>query len=230
MKRETTAMEQVVQTILSGIEKGTFKVGQKIPSQRKLSELLGVSRMVVREAIKLLEGRGILISKRGSGIYVQQTVAESENLSLCSLSSYALNDIYSLSNVIWESCTDLVIQNSTDEEIKELFFRVQEMLDNYSSTTTLQTKYLYESSFGMTICKLTHNKLLYKLMVELLNITASRDYEVVKSNNNYKKIVEIDFCLVEALLQRDLYRARFWSRERDLEIEKLVGQKEISIE
>ena len=58
-----TAVEQVVETIMIGIEKGSFKIGQKIPSQRKLSTLFGVSRTVVREAIKVLEGRNILISR-----------------------------------------------------------------------------------------------------------------------------------------------------------------------
>ena len=226
MDNNQTATHQVVTTILSGIEKGTFKLGQRIPSQRELSKLFGVSRMVIREAIKILEGRGILVSKQGSGIYVQQEVAKQEALSLGSLQEYPLGDVYSLANSIWESCMDLVIQNATDEELSELMLRSKELYDNYSSVTSQQTKYLYESSFGMTIAKLTHNRLLYRLMIELLNVTSDIDYQVVKNNSNYKFIVEIDLHLLESLIQRDAYRAKFWAKERDIAIGKVINGQE----
>ena len=226
MDNNQTATHQVVTTILSGIEKGTFKLGQRIPSQRELSKLFGVSRMVIREAIKILEGRGFLVSKQGSGIYVQQEVAKQEALSLGSLQEYPLGDVYSLANSIWESCMDLVIQNATDEELSELMLRSKELYDNYSSVTSQQTKYLYESSFGMTIAKLTHNRLLYRLMIELLNVTSDIDYQVVKNNSNYKFIVEIDLHLLESLIQRDAYRAKFWAKERDIAIGKVINGQE----
>lgn len=43
---------------------------QKIPSEQKLSEMLGVSRNTVREAIRTLEQEGILYSRHGIGTFV----------------------------------------------------------------------------------------------------------------------------------------------------------------
>ncbi|MGG3466148.1 GntR family transcriptional regulator [Neobacillus pocheonensis] len=47
-----------------------FEPMQKIPSEQKLSEQLGVSRNTVREAIRTLEQEGILLSRHGVGNFV----------------------------------------------------------------------------------------------------------------------------------------------------------------
>ena len=48
IKREST-LEVIVQQIKGQIKKGILKPGEKLPSERKLAELLGVSRASVRE-------------------------------------------------------------------------------------------------------------------------------------------------------------------------------------
>lgn len=63
--------ESVVRQIEARVRAGTLARGQKLPSERELSEQFGVSRGIVREAIKLLEGGGVLESRHGSGVYVK---------------------------------------------------------------------------------------------------------------------------------------------------------------
>ena len=57
---------QIEDLILSGV----LKSGQKLPSERDLAERLQVSRPTVRDAIKTLEGRELLIVKHGDGTFV----------------------------------------------------------------------------------------------------------------------------------------------------------------
>jgi GntR family transcriptional repressor for pyruvate dehydrogenase complex len=49
---------------------GTWKTGTRLPAERKLAEMLGVSRNSLREAIFSLKARGLLSSRRGSGVFV----------------------------------------------------------------------------------------------------------------------------------------------------------------
>jgi len=58
--------------IRSKIMDGTYKSGQKIPSENKLAEQFGISRQTVRQAITHLEKKGSLESYRGSGTYVSE--------------------------------------------------------------------------------------------------------------------------------------------------------------
>ncbi|WP_353565222.1 FadR/GntR family transcriptional regulator [Haloferula sargassicola] len=57
---------QLEQEILSG----SLPPGSRVPSEEKLSERFDASRTVIREAIQQLRGRGMLVSRKGSGTYI----------------------------------------------------------------------------------------------------------------------------------------------------------------
>ncbi|RNB69584.1 FadR/GntR family transcriptional regulator [Brevibacillus panacihumi] len=62
--------EQVTQQIIDHIDSTPLEPGQKLPTERQLSELLQVSRSSVREGIKVLELLRFLDSKQGEGTFV----------------------------------------------------------------------------------------------------------------------------------------------------------------
>jgi DNA-binding transcriptional MocR family regulator len=66
-----TLYEQVVARIEGLIDAGTLRVGQKIPSVRKLSRQLKVSVSTVLQAYRLLEDRGRIEARPQSGYYVK---------------------------------------------------------------------------------------------------------------------------------------------------------------
>ncbi len=72
LEREQRLYERVVDKVLELISSGAWKPGYRLPPERELSEAFGVSRTVVREAVKALEARGILESTTGSGVSVRQ--------------------------------------------------------------------------------------------------------------------------------------------------------------
>jgi GntR family transcriptional repressor for pyruvate dehydrogenase complex len=71
LEREQRLYERVVEKVLDLISSGAWKAGFRLPPERELSEAFGVSRTVVREAIKALEARGVLQSGVGSGVLVR---------------------------------------------------------------------------------------------------------------------------------------------------------------
>jgi GntR family transcriptional repressor for pyruvate dehydrogenase complex len=72
LEREQRLYERVVEKVLELISSGAWKPGYRLPPERELSEAFGVSRTVVREAVKALEARGILESTIGSGVSVRR--------------------------------------------------------------------------------------------------------------------------------------------------------------
>jgi GntR family transcriptional regulator, transcriptional repressor for pyruvate dehydrogenase complex len=71
LEREPRLYERLADKILGFISSGTWKPGFRLPPERELSEAFGVSRTVVREAVKALEARGVLESIAGSGVSVR---------------------------------------------------------------------------------------------------------------------------------------------------------------
>ena len=63
--------EEIVNQIKQLISKGELKPGERIPSERELATMLGVSRPSVREAIMVLEAMGFVESRQGGGTYVK---------------------------------------------------------------------------------------------------------------------------------------------------------------
>src|SRR5688572_30455272 len=63
--RKTRVSATVVQQIQSLIHSGELRRGQQLPSERGLTEMLGVSRPSVREALRLLEVMGYIRSDAG---------------------------------------------------------------------------------------------------------------------------------------------------------------------
>ncbi len=63
--RQIPAHELVVDQIRRALELGRFKPGDKLPTERDLSEMLDVSRTVVRAAMTILDREGLVSVKRG---------------------------------------------------------------------------------------------------------------------------------------------------------------------
>ncbi|NNJ18929.1 transcriptional regulator GlcC [Pseudomonas putida CSV86] len=70
----TPAKRQVADQVAERIEKlivdGVLKVGQALPSERRLVDKLGCSRSALREGLRILRGRGIVETEHGRGSYV----------------------------------------------------------------------------------------------------------------------------------------------------------------
>lgn len=71
MAASDTLYEEVKEKICRKIFDGTFPEGEKIPAERTLAEMLGVSRITVRKSLELLEQQGLITREVGSGTRVQ---------------------------------------------------------------------------------------------------------------------------------------------------------------
>jgi len=68
----TGLASQVSRELGRRIVSGTYREGALIDDERRLTERFGVSKSVIREAIKLLVGKGLLDVRRGSGTRVRE--------------------------------------------------------------------------------------------------------------------------------------------------------------
>lgn len=79
---------QVIERLKQDIESGVFKENEKLPSEFKLAEMLGVSRATLREALRVLEEDRVIIRKHGVGTFVNpRTVFSSGIEQLTSIST-----------------------------------------------------------------------------------------------------------------------------------------------
>ncbi len=61
---------QVAEQIIDLINRGSLKTGERLPSEHKMTRMMGISRISLREALKLLEARGYIEPGHKRGKYV----------------------------------------------------------------------------------------------------------------------------------------------------------------
>lgn len=84
----------VVEQIETMIVDGILKEGRKLPSERDLAEALGVSRPKLREALQLLEQRGLVNVRHGEGTFIAELTGRAMSPALLSLYARHGNAFY----------------------------------------------------------------------------------------------------------------------------------------
>ncbi len=81
--------EKLAHAVVTQIEllilRGILRPGERLPSERELSERLGVSRPSLREAVAELQQRGLLATRAGAGIYVADVLGSAFSPALVEL-------------------------------------------------------------------------------------------------------------------------------------------------
>lgn len=86
MKIQTEKLSQsVVRQIEQLILRGILRPGERLPSERELSDRLGVSRPSLRDAIAELQERGLLTARAGAGVYVAEVLGSAFSEALVQL-------------------------------------------------------------------------------------------------------------------------------------------------
>jgi GntR family transcriptional repressor for pyruvate dehydrogenase complex len=133
-QNQDKSYKRVIEYIKDRIKLGEITIGQKIPSERELSETLGISRNSVREAIRTLDFMGIISSQQGAGNYMtgnlQSNLVESMSM-LFLLDQIDYKQISELRRGLELEALNIAIDKITQEEIEE-FQQILDKLENCS--------------------------------------------------------------------------------------------------
>lgn len=119
--QRTSLQSEIIRYIQNYIQENGLKPGDRLPSQEKLIEMMGVSRTSLREAMKTLEARNVLEAKNGKGIYVgSQEVNDLLRLIDFAKEKELLLDTLEVRKILEREILRMVIHSVTQEELEEL--------------------------------------------------------------------------------------------------------------
>ena len=132
--------EKIKDHILTGLEEGKWKAGDKIPSESELVKELGSSRMTVNRAVRELAASGLLIRVPGAGTFVATDRKAAQLLEVKNISDQIReNDqIYSAKVLKLESVkpSDEMLEEFEDPKIKTLYHSIILKVDFTKTTPT----------------------------------------------------------------------------------------------
>ena len=149
----------IVDQIKVLIRDGKLKPGDRLPSERDLCQRFGVSRVTVREALRVLEASGLVAIRVGAhgGAFLTTPSAErlGEGLAdLLSLSPLTAAGVTEARMVVEIGILPLVVERATSEDVADLFAMVdegQKALDDGRYTMGMS------AAFHVRVAKCTHN-------------------------------------------------------------------------
>jgi GntR family transcriptional repressor for pyruvate dehydrogenase complex len=199
LEREPRLYERVVDKILDLISSGAWKPGHRLPPERELSDAFGVSRTVVREAIKALEARGVLESVLGSGVSVRLADFNMVSRSLqtyMQLSSRVdfeirLNEVR---RVLEVEMVALAAARRTSEQLTKLHQICQQMR---AGGNTAKEMAELDFQLHVTLAEATQNDLFKVLLAPLIN--QLRD-QIILTWEDFPRPVNLVFEQHEAIV------------------------------
>ncbi|MCP4212673.1 MAG: FadR family transcriptional regulator [Halieaceae bacterium] len=170
LEREQRLYERVADKILLLIQDEVWQPGDKIPPERELAQGFGVSRTVVREAVKVLEAQGVLESATGSGVYVRAADSSVVSKSIHTYLQLLSQDdveirVAEIRRVLEVEIAALAALRATPEQRRELQAICAEMRRYANSARTLAE---LDFRLHLTLARSTQNDLFELLLTPLM--------------------------------------------------------------
>lgn len=180
--------ELIVEQIKKAILEGTMKPGDKLPSERELSDKFEASRIAVREALISLESSGLVKIKPGSGAFVANITSKTMSESLYSIlrmQNISIHEITEARLMIEPHLARLASERANKEDIVRLEQNVEEASALMRSSTIPTTRNI---GFHGILAEMTRNAVIIHLMKTLLDVMDAMFSDVDVADNATKRM------------------------------------------
>lgn len=204
--------ERIAQKLASGIARGEYKVGQRLPSERELAQSFSVSRPTIREAIIALELDRLVEVRVGSGVYVLNAAPRGGKAGATDIGPFEL--LEARRAVEGEACA-LAATRIEDAQLEELEELLDEMRTENEHDVMLSED--TDRRFHEVIATATQNSGIIAAVKMLWDArtrpSQSRSLSTKVRANGVKLRIDEHTAILEALRQRDPEAARAAMRE-----------------
>ncbi|MCH1984034.1 GntR family transcriptional regulator [Ruminococcus sp. OA3] len=195
---------KVADAIFDYAKANQLQAGDKLPSERELAKMFQTGRNSVREAMRVLENRGMIEVKTGLGTFLKEPPEEISSVQL-KLMKENLYEFQELKVTLEHMAVRKAIQSANLEGKQELLKLAEEMMELYD-----QDRYDddLDHEFHMKLMELAENQTIAQI-VNSLRIGIFQDYwnELEYDPYHWVKTVPDHLVLANAIIDKDEERA-----------------------
>ena len=207
VEREPRLSDKVAELMRQTIIERQMTAGTPLPSERELGEQFGVSRTVIREAVRALAAKGIVEVRTGSGLRVASV---DETTALESLTWYIrggqieYTKVHEVRSTIEVEMAGLAAERRTDEQLhalKQAHARFRSVVDDVEQATAADVE------FHNLIAKATQNDLFSFLLASIGEALIEVRHETLATGSG-KRTLDAHAKILNAIAKSDPARAR----------------------
>jgi len=203
---------QIAEQIRNSIMTGEFVPGDRLPPERELAEMFGVSRPSVREALNILGASGLVEALQGGGTTVKSLMEQGSGNALSDMirveQERAL-DVIEVRKCMESWTAYYAAQRALPEDLRRMEQIVDGMRQNLE---TLQPSEDLDANFHVVIARATHNVVWLHLMQNIFD--AMKEFQrgvwraVYLTEEDQKQLFSHHQGVYQAINNRDAERAR----------------------
>jgi GntR family transcriptional repressor for pyruvate dehydrogenase complex len=203
-------VDRVVNEIQRVIVNGQLEPGEKLPPERELADELGVSRTVIREAVRILVVKGLLETKPGVGTIVRQVTRDQivEPLSLLLQTQeggISIEHLHQVRRMLEVEIAGLAALRAAEEDIAELEQVLAEMEAVRDIPEAFAAK---DADFHQGLARTTHNPLLIILLDSIRDLMQEVRLLVTRHPGLREQVMPDHRNILEQVAARDPEGAR----------------------
>ena len=206
-----TLSQRVEKRIEEVIRQKKILPGEKLPTEKELCEMFAVSRTALREALRMLSGRGLITIRKGSGIYVNDYSAANaiKPMSLfleLNFDKDLISHVIHVRQMLEPQIARMAASHRTEEDLRALNHNLKKFvecrIDDYRREGEL------DREFHLLLAKASGNPII-PVMAEPIFRLMPKIRTLVYAHVDHAKSAALEFHqkLVEAIRDKDEDRA-----------------------
>ena len=227
-ERSGTTTEEVIFQLREMIHRGELRPGDRLPPERDLAKLLGVSRPTLRDGIRSLAAVGVLQPRRGAGTFVVKAegspALDSNPLRLmASLHGFTPDEMFEARKSLEMAIAGLAAERATSDQLASMSEEIAEM---FASLDDPAQFLVHDMRFHQTVAAASGNRILTSLMNMVATILFDVRSKTVKHAKDLKESAEMHRTIYRAIRKRDVEAASQAMRDHLMLAQKAQATEE----
>jgi GntR family transcriptional repressor for pyruvate dehydrogenase complex len=161
--------QQIADDIERKILDGSMGLGSRLPGEHLLADEYGVSRNVIREALKRLKENGLVTIRTGSGTYIRQPGTKPisqamQRILMHNNNKFNVLQFYEVRQMLEPNCASLAAKRGSEEDIQKITSAFEEMEANKDDISAWSESDL---KFHQAVALAAHNPLVMSILEPL---------------------------------------------------------------
>jgi GntR family transcriptional regulator, transcriptional repressor for pyruvate dehydrogenase complex len=209
-ERRGTTSEEVISQLREMIHRGEIRPGDRLPPERDLAKLLGVSRPTLRAGIRSLAAVGVLQSRQGAGTFVVKadgppSLDSSPLRLMASLHGFTPAEMFEARQSLEMAVAGLAAERATGDHMASMS---EEIAGMYASLDDPEQFLVHDMRFHQTVAAASGNRILTSLMNMVATILFDVRSKTVKRARDLKESAEMHRHVYRAIRERNPEAAR----------------------
>ncbi|MCD8139489.1 MAG: FadR family transcriptional regulator [Planctomycetaceae bacterium] len=205
--KKTSRSLQIVELFKNALAEGKFKIGDKLPPERELAEMMGAGRSSLREAISILSAYGIVEARQGEGTFITDKFVENvfDFLGFTNVANIQnFVDLMQMREVFEAGSVKHILANLTPEDLDILEYYTE----RFENATSHEEKAEFDVKFHEHLIQCTRNPLLIRVYTMSLKLLFSLIDQLFLHNEVQASALNHHRTIIAALRTGDAEKSR----------------------